>query len=224
VILARGGSKGVPGKNLRAVGGLSLVARAVRAGRAAPSVTAVHVSTDDAAIAAEARRFGAEVIDRPTGISGDGASSESGWLHALEVIAGQGLPVDRLVFLQCTSPFTTGADIEACLAAMEEQAAACALSVIEDHSFLWSLDAEGRGRGTNHDERQPRQRQHKDGDSDIDVDVGVEQRVGGDLRAAPVCPVCRHDVLADDELEDDQHGNCPVKRDLRRGVPRWSMK
>ena len=158
MILARGGSKGVPGKNLRAVGGLSLVARAVRAGRAAPSVTAVHVSTDDAAIAAEARRFGAEVIDRPAGISGDGASSESGWLHALEVIAGQGLPVDRLVFLQCTSPFTTGADIEACLAAMEEQAAACALSVIEDHSFLWSLDAEGRARGTNHDERQPRQR------------------------------------------------------------------
>lgn len=158
VILARGGSKGVPGKNLRPVGGLSLVARSVRAARAAASVAMVHVSTDDAAIAAEARLFGAEVIDRPEALSGDGASSESGWLHALEVIEGQGRPVERLVFLQCTSPFTTGADIDACLAAMERQDAACALSVIEDHSFLWTLDAEGRGRGTNHDESQPRKR------------------------------------------------------------------
>lgn len=158
MILARGGSKGVPGKNLRPVGGLSLVARAVRAARAAPSVAAVHVSTDDAAIADEARRFGAEVIDRPAALSGDGASSESGWLHALDVIEAQGRPVERLVFLQCTSPFTTGADIEACLAAMEARGAACALSVIEDHSFLWGVDAEGLGRGTNHDEGQPRQR------------------------------------------------------------------
>ncbi|WP_306004870.1 acylneuraminate cytidylyltransferase [Aquicoccus porphyridii] len=158
VILARGGSKGVPGKNLRMVGGLSLVARSVRAARAAPSVAQVHVSTDDAAIAAEARRFGAEVIDRPAMLSGDTASSESGWLHALEMIEERGKTVERLVFLQCTSPFTTGADIEACLAAMEEKGAACALSVIEDHSFLWTLDEAGLGRGTNHDESQPRKR------------------------------------------------------------------
>lgn len=158
VILARGGSKGVEGKNLRPVGGLSLVARSIRAGRAAGSVTQVHVSTDDAAIAAEARRFGAEVIDRPAELSGDTATSESGWLHALEVIEGQGRSVGRLVFLQCTSPFTTGADIEACLAKMEAKGAACALSVIEDHSFLWSTDEAGRGIGINHDETRQRQR------------------------------------------------------------------
>jgi len=158
VILARGGSKGVPGKNLRPIGGLSLVARSIRAGRAARSVTQVHVSTDDAAIAAEARRFGAEVIERPAELSGDSATSESGWLHALEVIEAQGRAVGRLVFLQCTSPFTTGADIEACLAEMEAKGADCALSVIEDHSFLWSTDAAGRGVGVNHDETRQRQR------------------------------------------------------------------
>ena len=54
IIPARGGSKGVPGKNLRRVGGVSLVARAVRAARAAASITQVCVSTDDPAIAAEA--------------------------------------------------------------------------------------------------------------------------------------------------------------------------
>jgi N-acylneuraminate cytidylyltransferase len=158
VILARGGSKGVAGKNLRPVGGLSLVARSIRAARAAPSVSQVHVSTDDAGIAAEARRFGAEVIDRPAALSGDGATSETGWLHAVQVIEAQGCVVGRLVFLQCTSPLTTGGDIEACLHEMEAKGAACALSVIEDHSFLWGLDAAGLGQGINHDETQQRKR------------------------------------------------------------------
>lgn len=160
IILARGGSKGIAGKNLRPVGGLSLVARSVRAARAARGVGSVWVSTDDAAIAAEARSFGAQVIDRPANISGDTATSESGWQHALEVIrARTGLPGPaRMVFLQCTSPFTTGADIDACLAAMEAQGADCALSVLPDHGFLWGLDAQGFGAGTNHDHRRQRAR------------------------------------------------------------------
>ncbi|MDJ0825038.1 MAG: NTP transferase domain-containing protein [Rhodobacter sp.] len=159
IILARGGSKGIPGKNLRPVGGVSLVGRSVRAARAAAGVDAgVWVSTDDAEIAAEARRHGAHVIDRPAEISGDGASSESGWLHALGVIRRTHPGLDRLVFLQCTSPFTTGADIDACLAAQTAQGADCALSAIPDHGFLWHRDADGFGRGANHDETAPRKR------------------------------------------------------------------
>lgn len=163
IILARGGSKGIPGKNLRPVGGLSLVARAVRAARAAAGVGSVHVSTDDPAIAAEARRFGAGVIDRPADLAGDAATSESGWLHALDAIEagrtaeGRALP-DRAVFLQCTSPFTTGADIDACLAAMAARGADCALSVIRDHGFLWAEGAGGLAHGTNHDHSAQRQR------------------------------------------------------------------
>lgn len=157
VILARGGSKGVPGKNLRPVGGVSLIGRAVRAARQAPSIAATYVSTDDADIAAEAARHGARIIDRPAALSGDTATSESGWLHALAQISAQH-PVARLVFLQCTSPFTTGADIEACIAAMEAQGADCALSVFEDHSFLWGYDANGFGQGINHDHTQQRKR------------------------------------------------------------------
>jgi len=163
IILARGGSKGIPGKNLRPVGGISLVARSVRAALAARQVDEVHVSTDDPAIAAEALRFGARVIDRPADISGDKASSESGWLHALGVIEDQARAEarpapDRLVFLQCTSPFTTGDDIDRCLDAMAQNSADCALSVIPDHSFLWHLDENGLGRGTNHDHLSQRQR------------------------------------------------------------------
>lgn len=154
IILARGGSKGVPGKNLKKIGGLSLVARSVRAGRAAQGVDVVAVSTDDAAIAAEAAAHGARVIDRPADLSGDGASSESGWLHAMDVLG----PSERVVFLQCTSPFTTGADIDAVLARMEDTGAACALSVVEDHGFLWGVGEDGLGQGVNHAHLEPRKR------------------------------------------------------------------
>ncbi len=158
IILARGGSKGVPGKNLRLVGGLSLIGRAVRAGRAASAVAAVYVSTDDAEIAAEAALHGARIIDRPAALSGDTASSEAGWLHAVPLVREDLPALDKLVFLQCTSPFITGSDIDGCLAEMAARETDCALSVTEDHSFLWGLDAEGRGVGLNHNEREQRKR------------------------------------------------------------------
>ena len=158
IILARGGSKGVPGKNLRPVGGVSLIGRAVRAARAASRVAAVYVSTDDAAIAAEAALHGARIIDRPEDLAGDTASSESGWLHAAALIRKDLPALDKLVFLQCTSPFTSGEDIDGCLAAMQRRDTACALSVLQDHSFLWGLDEHGLGVGTNHNASEQRQR------------------------------------------------------------------
>ncbi len=158
IILARGGSKGVPGKNLRPVGGVSLIGRSVRAARAATRVAAVYVSTDDAAIAAEARLHGARIIDRPADLSGDTATSEAGWLHAVPLVRADLHALDKLVFLQCTSPFTRGDDIDGCLAEMAARGADCALSVTEDHSFLWGLDDAGRGVGINHNEREQRKR------------------------------------------------------------------
>ena len=109
MIPARGGSKGIPGKNLQHVGGLSLVARSVRAALASRRVKRVIVSTDDDAIAAEAQAHGAEVVQRPVAIAGDTASSESALLHALDTLEQQGPLPAQLVFLQCTSPFTTSA-------------------------------------------------------------------------------------------------------------------
>lgn len=158
IILARGGSKGVLHKNLRQVQGVSLIGRAVRAARASASVDATYVSTDDAAIAQEARKHGAIVIERPADLSGSAASSESGWLHALRTIKTDRPDLKHLVMLQCTSPFITGADIDGCLAAMIRQKAVCALSVIEDHSFLWTVDAQGVGIGMNHDHTAQRKR------------------------------------------------------------------
>src|SRR5215203_5303159 len=105
VIPARGGSVGVPQKNLRLVGGRSLVARSVDACLGAPLVDQVVVSSDSLDILAEGRRYGARTIERPGDISSSTASSESAVLHAVSVIEAQDGSVPEVTLLvQCTSP------------------------------------------------------------------------------------------------------------------------
>ena len=154
LIPARGGSKGIPGKNLQKVDGVSLVGRSVQAALASNRVSRVVVSTDDDAIAAAARSHGAEVVRRPEHLAGDTASSESALLHALEQLAMDGPLPPQLVFLQCTSPFTSGEQIDQVLAALDAPAVNSSFAVAAWHGFLWR----GDGRGINHDPLLPRQR------------------------------------------------------------------
>ncbi|MEU3373236.1 acylneuraminate cytidylyltransferase [Streptomyces sp. NPDC006711] len=147
VIPARGGSKGVPGKNLAPVAGVPLVVRAVLACRAARHVTDVAVSTDDPAIAAAARAAGADVVVRPAAIAGDTASSEAAVLHALDAY-----PTTAVVLLvQCTSPFLAREDVEGVAAAVVEDGADSAVTVAPFHGFLWREDELGGGQGMGHD-------------------------------------------------------------------------
>ncbi|MEV6043088.1 acylneuraminate cytidylyltransferase [Streptomyces xanthochromogenes] len=147
VIPARGGSKGVPAKNLASVAGVPLVVRAVLACRGARLVTDVVVSTDDPAIAAAARSAGADVVVRPAGISGDTATSEAAVLHTLDAH-----PDARVVLLvQCTSPFLTREDVEGVAAAVLEDGAETAVTVAPFHGFLWREDELGGGQGMGHD-------------------------------------------------------------------------
>ncbi|WP_093799409.1 acylneuraminate cytidylyltransferase [Streptomyces sp. Wb2n-11] len=158
VIPARGGSKGVPAKNLAPVGGVPLVARAVRACRGAGRVTHVVVSTDDPAIAAAARGAGAEVVPRPAGIAGDTATSEAAVLHALDTHeALHGAVVDVVLLVQCTSPFLTSEDVDGVCAAVVEDGADTAHTVAPFHGFVWresagsAGDAASAAEGVNHD-------------------------------------------------------------------------
>ncbi|MFF1452023.1 cytidylyltransferase domain-containing protein [Streptomyces sp. NPDC058274] len=138
VIPARGGSKGVPAKNLAPVGGVPLVARAVRECRATRLVTDVVVSTDDTAIAAAARAAGAEVVLRPAAIAGDTATSEAAVLHAMEAHeALHGAAVDVVLLVQCTSPFIVREDIDGVVNAVVEKGADTALTVAPFHGFVW---------------------------------------------------------------------------------------
>ena len=163
IIPARGGSKGIPRKNVRPVGGKPLLAWTIEAARAARRVDRVVVSTDDPEIAAVARRFGAQVIDRPAEISGDSASSEAALLHALEHLRRtEGHSPELLVFLQCTSPLTAPEDIDGTIEAMERHGADTGLAVIPFHYFLWRPDDSGDGLGINHDKRSRPLRQERE--------------------------------------------------------------
>ncbi|MFM9447047.1 cytidylyltransferase domain-containing protein [Streptomyces acidiscabies] len=161
VIPARGGSKGVPAKNLAPVGGVPLVARAVRECLAARLVTDVVVSTDDHSIAAAAREAGAEVVLRPAVIAGDTATSEAAVLHAMDAHeAAHGAPVDVVLLVQCTSPFVIREDVEGVAAAVVEKGADTAVTVAAFHGFVWREETEG-GQGVNHDKAYRPRRQDR---------------------------------------------------------------
>lgn len=158
VIPARGGSKGIPLKNLRPVGGRSLLARGVDAAWAAPSVTDVVVSTDHSQIRNEAYAHGARVIDRPAALASDQASSESAVQHALGTLETE---PDVVVLLQCTSPFIDPAHLEAAIRAVLDCGADVCFSVTEDHSFLWAAP-EGTVEAVGHSAAHRPRRQDRD--------------------------------------------------------------
>jgi YrbI family 3-deoxy-D-manno-octulosonate 8-phosphate phosphatase len=168
VIPARGGSKGVPGKNLAPVGDAPLVSRAVRECRASRLLTGVVVSTDDPGIAAAAHAAGAEVIERPQQISSDTATSESAVLHAMGIYEERhGDAVDVVLLVQCTSPFLTTEEIDGVAAAILD-GADTALTVAPFHGFIWrdgSHDGEKSGKdgayGVNHDKSYRPRRQDR---------------------------------------------------------------
>jgi YrbI family 3-deoxy-D-manno-octulosonate 8-phosphate phosphatase len=151
IIPARGGSRGIPGKNIKPLAGRPLVAHTIETARRAQRVDAVYVSTDSPQIAEVAQAFGAEVIWRPAEISGDSASSESALLHALDHLElDRRLSAPLLTFLQCTAPLTRSEDIDGAIDKLcAEQADTC-LAVTRFHYFLWSEEASG-ARGINHD-------------------------------------------------------------------------
>ncbi|GAA0405050.1 acylneuraminate cytidylyltransferase [Streptomyces luteireticuli] len=194
VVPARGGSKGVPGKNLARVGGVPLVVRAVRACRAAARVTDVVVSTDDPAVAAAAREAGATVVERPAELAGDTATSESAVLHALDAHeAATGRAVDTVLLVQCTSPFLTAGDIDAVAAAVTEGGADSALTVAPFHGFLWRAGetapemagnrCSGEGaHGVNHDKKHRPRRQDRPQDL-LETGAAYAMRAAG-FRAA----------------------------------------
>jgi N-acylneuraminate cytidylyltransferase len=152
IIPARGGSKGVLGKNLRRIGGRSLIERAVYACRAARLVDAVYVSTDDAEIATAAEAAGASVIMRPAELSGDTASSESALLHALDQLIMVGEEPEIVVFVQCTSPFIAPNDLDRGVELIIHDDADSVFSAVATYDFLWrAIDGFGRVSGQNHD-------------------------------------------------------------------------
>jgi CMP-N,N'-diacetyllegionaminic acid synthase len=132
VIPARGGSKGVPRKNLKALGGLPLIAWTIRAAAAAKGLSRVIVSTDDAEIATVSREHGAEVpFMRPADLATDSAKSIPVIQHALKAAETGDKPFDAVLMLQPTTPFRTAADIDAAVERLDQTGADSVISVID---------------------------------------------------------------------------------------------
>ncbi|MGM0444387.1 MAG: cytidylyltransferase domain-containing protein [Fibrobacterota bacterium] len=140
LIPARGGSKGVPGKNIRPFLGEPLIVHSIR--QAAEAVDDVWVSTDDEKIARISRGAGAKIISRPRDISTDTATTESAVAHALDEIARLKQPVDRVVLLQATSPLRPKGAVSNALARFEQTRCDSLLSISPTHRFFWRIDGD----------------------------------------------------------------------------------
>jgi CMP-N-acetylneuraminic acid synthetase len=119
-VFARGGSKGLPGKNIRKLGGIPLLGHSIRIAKQVPAVEKVLVSTDAQDIAQVAREYGAEVIERPQSLATDSVAEWLAWKHAIEHVRGRGEQFDVLLSLPATSPLRSVGDVENCLAALDD--------------------------------------------------------------------------------------------------------
>lgn len=160
VIPARGGSKGVPRKNLRALGGKPLLAWSIEAAYACPAIDRLILSSDDEEIMECARAWGCEVpFRRPEHLSGDEVSATEAALHALETLPES---YAYVVLLQPTSPLRTGADIQACLERCAQPGVEACVSMSRAEKSPWwmyTLDPDGGLSPLLGEDRSERQRQ-----------------------------------------------------------------
>jgi len=112
IILARGGSKGIPGKNIIDFCGKPLLAWTIEQCASSNSIRNVWVSSDSQDILDVAQQYYAKPILRPVEISGDHASSELGWMHAMQFIEKNTSPLDVILAPQVTSPLRETSDID----------------------------------------------------------------------------------------------------------------
>jgi len=138
IIPARGGSKGLPGKNLRSVAGKPLIVWSIEQALAAQGLADVVVTTDSPAIAEVARTAGAKApFTRPAELATDAAPTEPAMLHALEQMEQREGRYDAVMLLQPTSPLRLPGTIDRAIRQFAGSGADSLLGVVETHAFFW---------------------------------------------------------------------------------------
>jgi CMP-N-acetylneuraminic acid synthetase len=134
-IFARGGSKGLPGKNIRPIGGKPLIAWSIEHALAVKRIERVIVSTDSEEIAAVARQYGAEVpFIRPAELARDDSPEWLAWRHALNYLRETtGVLPEVMVSVPTTAPLRLPLDIENCLDEYEKGNADMVITVTDAH-------------------------------------------------------------------------------------------
>ena len=120
-IFARGGSKGVPGKNIKEICGKPLIAYSIEIAKKIESIDKIFVSTEDKQIAAIAREWGADIIPRPHNLAQDDSPEWLAWQHAVNWLEEKGESFDIFISLPTTSPLRKIKDITQCLASLNEK-------------------------------------------------------------------------------------------------------
>lgn len=150
LITARGGSKGLPGKNILPLHGVPLIGWSIEAALQCPEVGCCYVSSDDDEILSVSSELGASVIKRPIELATDLSSSEDVIAHFIKVIHAEGVYPDQVVLLQPTSPLRGALHVSGAVSIFDEENADCVISVFEPkHSPLkaYKLDKCGRLEG-----------------------------------------------------------------------------
>ena len=163
IIPARGGSKGIPRKNIIPVAGKPMIAWSIQSALAATTINRLIVSTDDDEIATVSESYGAEIIRRPPELANDTASSESALQHALdELAAREQYEPDLVVFLQATSPYRLVTDIDGAVNLLLQNNYDSLFSASAEHfTGRWRLDEAGRARPLNFDPANRPRRQER---------------------------------------------------------------
>lgn len=158
LIPARGGSKGIPEKNIQELAGKPLLAHTVEAGRRSNVVDSVVVSTDDEAIASVAREYDARVpFTRPAELATDGAPTNPVVEHALKTLAEFGEEYDDVVLLQPTSPLRTASHIDEAYHVYRSQEVESLISAYPTTETRWKRTDEGATQLNYTDESKRRQ-------------------------------------------------------------------
>ena len=137
IIPARGGSKGLPHKNLLSFNGEPLVVHSINYAKECSLVNNIYVSTDDDEIASVSSNSGASIIQRPSELSGDTATTESAIEHVLSTLE---VKPDIIILLQATSPFRPKKSLKVALDKFIKNSFDSLLSISPTHKFFWSID------------------------------------------------------------------------------------
>ncbi len=137
VIPARGGSKGIPRKNLLPMGGRPLIAWTIAQALEAGSDALVTVSTEDTEIGQIARQYGAHVIERPTELAGDTTPTEPVVVHAMDMAESQGYELEAVMLLQATSPVRRPGTITRAIEQFRADGADSLVGVVPQSPFFW---------------------------------------------------------------------------------------
>lgn len=163
IVLARGGSKGIPRKNLVDFCGKPLIAWTLEQCWKTKGVDSIWVSSDSSEILDVASSYGAHPIQRPDNLASDTATSESAWLHAIDQIENQFGIIDLVVAPQVTSPLREAKDMERGMALFAsggfDSLFSCSLS---EDLYFWKYVSDGSLQSVNYDWQNRKRRQdHK---------------------------------------------------------------